>query len=53
VVVVVPVDVAVALAGVITVGHGHDHGHDVHPGGRGLDNYRIDIDQLAMVLLPL
>jgi len=43
--------VAVALAGVITVGHGH--GHDAHPAGRGLDNYRIDIDQLAMVLLPL
>jgi hypothetical protein len=45
--VVVPVDVA--MAGVITVGHDHD----VHPGGRGLDNYRIDMDQLAMVLLPL
>lgn len=50
-VVVVFVAVAVAVAGVITVGH--DHGHDVHFQVRELKNYRIDIDQFAMVFLPL
>ena len=41
------------MAGVISIGHDHDHGHDVHLHSRGVKDYRIDIDQLAMVFLPL